>query len=88
MPKPTLLNVITRKPSRDIFVRRGFAGRADEERTIDPEGGSQGAGVILGASLIAKGEALGHDFFVDDVALDQVTELGRDGGHARGPGGR
>jgi len=81
MPKPTLLNVITKKPCRDRIIRRGFAGRptADEladERTIDPEGGSQGAGIIRGASLIAKGEALGHDFWIDDVALDQVAELG------------
>jgi hypothetical protein len=33
------------------------------------------AGVIRGLSLIAKGEALGHDFAIDDTTLDQVAAL-------------
>ena len=32
-------------------------------------------GVIHGASIISKGEAKGHDFWVDDAMLDQFSEL-------------
>lgn len=35
----------------------------------------EGAGRILGASIMAKGEALGHGFWIDDTTLDQVAAL-------------
>lgn len=59
--------------SRGIFA----AGSADDEETsaVDPVGGSRGAGIIRGASLIAIGEALGHGAFVDQVTIDQVVEM-------------
>lgn len=34
-----------------------------------------GNGAILGASIIRKGEALGHGFWIDDTTLDQVAKL-------------
>jgi hypothetical protein len=34
-----------------------------------------GSGVIRGASLMTKGEALGHGFWIDDTTLDQVEKL-------------
>ena len=35
----------------------------------------KGDGAILGASIITKGEALGHGFWIDEVTLDQVAKL-------------
>jgi hypothetical protein len=86
MPKKiTLLEVLARPLSRDRVVFRGLktraefaAGDGDGEKTIDPEGGSRGAGIIRGASLIAAGEALGHDSWIDETALDQIVELAAD----------
>lgn len=35
----------------------------------------KGDGAILGASIITKGEALGHGFWIDDTTLDQTAKL-------------
>ena len=49
--------------------------------TIDPDGGDFGAGVILGVSLITRGEALGHDAYVDQFFVQQVHDkVGQAGG--------
>lgn len=42
-------------------------------RGIEPSGGQFGAGLILGVSAIARGEALGHDFWIDDIFLASVA---------------
>ena len=81
MPKPSLLSVITRKPSRDRIVRRGLESRSTVEdaeslAVVDPTGGDQKSGIIRGASLIAAGEALGHGAWIDSTTLKQVAELG------------
>lgn len=59
------------KPSDDIG-RLGRAGGA--EPVIDREGGKFGAGIIRGVSLACVGEALGHEMWLDQVTIDQVTE--------------
>lgn len=42
---------------------------------VDREGGRYGAGVITGASLCSRGEALGHYMWVDQVMLQQIVDL-------------
>ena len=41
---------------------------------IERDGGRFGAGVIYGVSLAAVGEALGHEMWLDQKTIDQVTE--------------
>ena len=41
---------------------------------VDREGGDDGFGVILGASIIARGEALGHGMWVDQEMLKQTAD--------------
>lgn len=60
------------KPADDIQR----LGRADgAEPVVDREGGKFGAGIIRGVSLACVGEALGHQMWLDQVAIDQVTEF-------------
>ena len=75
---PSLLEVISQEVNRDRTpICRGLKkGAEGEESAVDLEGGSRGAGIIRGASLIAKGEALGHRMWIDDVMLAQVVEAG------------
>ena len=91
MKKPTLLDVAQKNPSRDRIISRGLQTREElsftysttddeleEVPAVDRFGGSRGSGVIRQASLIAAGEALGHDQWIDGDALDQVVELGNE----------
>jgi len=75
----SLLELIATPVGRDRApISTGFAKHdpEEDENRVNKEGGSRKAGVILGASLIAKGEALGHDMFIDEFALNQVVSLG------------
>lgn len=87
----TLLEVAQKNPSRDRIISRGLQTREElsftystdddaieEIPAVDRFGGSRGFGVIRQASLIAGGEALGHDQWIDGDALDQVVELGNE----------
>ncbi len=76
MPKPTtLLEAITMPTGRDRGpVNRGNFASGDDR--VDPDGGSRNAGIIYGASVIARGEALGHYAWIDSETLDQVEKLG------------
>jgi hypothetical protein len=55
------------------FRARTATANASE---IDREGGMYGFGVISGASIITRGEALGHDLWVDADFLSDVTAAG------------
>ena len=55
------------------FRARTATANASE---IDREGGLYGFGVINGASIITRGEALGHDLWVDADFLSDVTAAG------------
>lgn len=48
---------------------------------VSRDGGDNGAGMLSGVSLIAAGEALGHDMWIDDVTLSQVAEQAGQGKH-------
>lgn len=52
-------------------LRSGVTKATGRELRVDRE-----AGVIRGYSLIERGEALGHGFWVDSKMLDQVAALG------------
>ncbi|EMI19093.1 hypothetical protein RMSM_03989 [Rhodopirellula maiorica SM1] len=64
-------------PVKETLFR---AGRADVDASmlqVDREGGRFGAGLIKGVSLIAVGEALGHELWIDEVTLSQVAEFAK-----------
>ncbi|MCH8284926.1 hypothetical protein IIB79_00175, partial [candidate division KSB1 bacterium] len=49
-----------------------------DDKVIDSrvvrDGGENGAGIIKGMSVLARGEAEGHDFWVDSVMLRQTAK--------------
>lgn len=50
-------------------------GRSDHlQPIVDRDGGQFEAGIIKGVSVITKGEALGHDTFIDETLLQQVAK--------------
>ncbi|MDA7492687.1 hypothetical protein N8510_01180 [bacterium] len=60
---------------------RGARVPAAEPVQVSRNGGDNGAGILSGVSLIAAGEALGHDMWIDDVTLSQVAEQAGQGKH-------
>jgi hypothetical protein len=60
------------KPSK--YLRSTPTRRAATEYRVDRTGGFDKAGVIRGVSVITRGEALGHDLWVDAEMLDQVAD--------------
>jgi hypothetical protein len=77
----SLDNETLRKPSRLIraSVARGLPMMDDDEgdqgksAPIDRNGGDYGGGLIRGAAIATRGEALGHGFWLDGDFLDQVV---------------
>lgn len=69
MPKPDLTN-----PSK-LFrspVAKGFAEH-DEDR-VERDAGDYGAGIIRGMHIIQRGEARGHERWIDMTMLEQVRD--------------
>jgi hypothetical protein len=60
---------------------RGARVPAAEPVNVSRAGGDNDAGLLSGVSLIAAGEALGHDMWIDDVTLSQVAEQAGQGKH-------
>lgn len=57
------------------YVRAAMARglrSADGESVIDRKGGDYGAGLIRGMAVVTRGEALGHDLWLDAAFLDQA----------------
>ncbi|EMI15355.1 hypothetical protein RMSM_07722 [Rhodopirellula maiorica SM1] len=64
-------------PVKETLFR---AGRADVDASmldVVREGGRFEAGLIKNVSLIAVGEALGHELWIDEVTLAQVAEFAK-----------
>ncbi|QDT07799.1 hypothetical protein K227x_62270 [Rubripirellula lacrimiformis] len=62
------------QPREDAF--RGARATVDASAVqCDREGGRFGAGIIHGVSMIAMGEALGHEYWIDAETLAQVHSL-------------
>ena len=53
---------------------RGARAAVDEPVQVSRTDGDYSAGKLTGVSLIAQGEALGHDMWIDDVTLQQVAK--------------
>lgn len=83
MKFPTLLEVVATDVDRDRApVSRGLCEfSALKERTpglesrIDREGGKYGAGIIRGVAVLTKGEAVGHEQWIDEETLSQAESL-------------
>jgi hypothetical protein len=72
---------MTTKAKPQLPVKKGF-DRFDrapmtEKLTIDRTGGKFGAGIIRNVSLASYGEALGHDYWIDQVTLMQIEALSK-----------
>lgn len=65
---------ILEKPSEFFRTAPAIGIKASEVSKIDREGGKYKAGLIPGFSVISKGEALGHDLWIDEVFLSQVAD--------------
>ncbi|AMV18905.1 hypothetical protein [Planctomyces sp. SH-PL14] len=62
-------------PARPLNFHRGSLAKglaAGELPRVERDGGNQGAGLIRGFSLISRGEALGHRFWIDQTMVGQV----------------
>jgi hypothetical protein len=68
-PKPKLN---TKPKYFKAGVSRGLL--ATNEQRIEREGGDYGAGLIRGASIITRGEALGHGMWIDAHMLEQTAD--------------
>lgn len=76
---------MTTKSNPTLPVPKGmgrFGRAAGADPVIDRTGGRFGAGIIRGVSLAARGEALGHGMWLDEVTLSQIAELASRTGEA------
>jgi hypothetical protein len=62
-------------PPKKTIDRFAKAATKNNSVTIDREGGKFGAGVIRRLSLATVGEALGHNYWLDQTTLEQVTQF-------------
>lgn len=53
---------------------RAFRSSRKPVASVEREGGDYGSGLIRGAAVITRGEALGHDMWIDAVMLAQVED--------------
>lgn len=60
---------------------RGARASVEEPIQVSRTGGDYEAGLLSGVSLIATGEALGHDMWIDEITLDQVAQYANQGKH-------
>jgi len=69
MPKPPR-EILRRKPDRfRATPSRGIQGT----NAIDREGGDYSAGIIRGMAIVSRGEALGHEHWIDAEFLRQTA---------------
>ena len=72
--------IVKKKPANPIKTPKKNLERYDRaflgngEVAIDRQGGPRKFGSISGVSVIAMGEALGHEQWIDRVALEQVAD--------------
>jgi hypothetical protein len=68
------------RPVKEALFR-GARATVEEPIQISRSGGDYQAGLLSGVSLIATGEALGHDMWIDEVTLEQVAQYANQGKH-------
>ncbi len=54
-------------------IARGLSAALAADQRVDPKGGMYKAGIIYGAAVITRGEALGHDMWIDKTFLTEVA---------------
>jgi len=59
---------------------KGLAAATAEQVRIEPSGGELRAGLIRGTSLCTRGEALGHDLWIDSQFIESVSTAGSSSG--------
>lgn len=68
-------NKLAEKPDfRRARLARGLKTAPKNLPAVDPEGGDNGAGIIRGMAIITRGEALGHDVWIDSAMLQSVAD--------------
>lgn len=68
-------NIDLEKPIASDFLRSAPArGLKSGKASVEREGGDNGAGIVRGAAVITRGEALGHGMWIDAVMLRDVHE--------------
>ncbi len=67
MPLPEILKT---KPTR---FRANPARGVESQDAVDPTGGDNGAGIIRGAAIVTRGEAISHGYWLDATFLKQVA---------------
>ncbi len=70
---------MTRKTPAETIAKaptyfRATKASGNAPASIDPEGGYRNAGIIRGVSVITRGEALGHDVWIDNHFLNEVAD--------------
>lgn len=60
-------------PTEDLPVEAPDA-EGDQLAQVDPTGGKYGAGIIRRMSVMSRGEALGHGFWIDATAIQQTAD--------------
>lgn len=57
-----------------VSLRAAPARGLASEASVSTKDGDYGAGIIYGAAIVTRGEALGHEFWCDGVFLQQVND--------------
>lgn len=64
----------TATETKPTYFRASVSRGLSNTHAVERDGGDYGAGIIRGASLITRGEALGHGAWVDKVMVLQTVE--------------
>jgi hypothetical protein len=75
-PAHAKLDRLAERPKYLRASARGLAVATAGQTRIDPSGGDFHAGLIRGVSLCTRGEALGHDLWLDSDFIASVADLG------------
>lgn len=67
--------ILAKRPSMlRGMIARGIESQSAAAPPVDREGGDEGAGIIRGYAVATRGEALGHDLWLDGSFLRQVAD--------------
>jgi len=67
------MTTTTKNLNRAPEYFRGPIARGIAKGAVDPNGGSDNAGIIRGLAIVTRGEASGHGYWLDEEFLGQVT---------------
>lgn len=81
----TAIHSLKSQPTNDVADMRFERAIVDQQIKPDvtEQSGMYSAGMIENVSLISRGEALGHEMWIDQTTLQQVAELGEQSGSVK-----